>query len=748
MVLTNRSPRAASRLASIGLLLMAVVVIPAGVRGAAEPRDEQLPAVPIAAPATDQKPLGKVPTAPTPPVQNDKNDQPSVGREKPQPFSEELKRWQGTFKVSKWWRSDKWPAEPAEFQTWQWTIKDQEIVWQRPNHDDLRLSFTVDAAKSPAQIDLTFLNGPDKGQKCLGIYFASRHQIQLTFQEPGAKVERPTSRPGSGHTSLLLDRADILPVADEITALQGVWKFDIYYSDWWPERISDPPISWSKWRWTVKGNEIHWTGMKVPDVKLSFTLDPSKSPRQIDVTFLDGPHKGKKLLGMYEFFADDGCHICFADPEAKIARPTENAYSTGLGQTMISIERVSPEKPAVDAPPGIGKALDRGPEIDAAIARLRKLGAFVREFHPRGDPQYWVQIITTGLNATNTKKSLGFDDANLADVEFIARGVALQLHLRNTSVTSAGLARLASAARIDLLELSDGDIDNEILKVLPKLPLRGSLGLQSDRFTNAGIQPVSECRELTGVSLGGNLSDDSLAHLVGLPKLQSVSLSSRFTREAFDFLGRIEGLTNLDASELNPDLDDLKQIPKLRTLSLSGRKYNDEAAQAIADNFKSLESAYLRGTSITNAGVRQLAMIKTLKILTLDDSRVDDGIAASIRKMKQLTWLSVENCAIGDGTLAALSECPDMWYVFLVNTRVTDKGIAHLAKLKRPLALYLAECKSVTDGSIESLAHLSKSPDLHISLERSGITEQGARQLQAALPDAQISWGIPRVPLK
>jgi hypothetical protein len=320
--------------------------------------------------------------------------------------------------------------------------------------------------------------------------------------------------------------------------------------------------------------------------------------------------------------------------------------------------------------------------------------------------------------------------------------------LRNTSVTSAGLARLASAARIDMLELSDGDIDNETLKVLPKLPLRGFLGLQSDRLTNAGIQPVSECRELTGVSLGGNLSNDSLEHLVGLPKLQSVSLGRHFTRGAFDFLGRMGGLTNLDASELNPDLDDLKRIPKLRTLSLSGRKYNDEAAQAIADNFKSLESAYLRGTSITNAGVEQLAKIKTLKILTLDDSLVDDGMADSIRKMKQLTWLSVENCAVGDDTLAALSECPDMWYVFLVHTGVSDKGVAHLPKLKKPLALYLAECKSVTDASIESLAQLSKSRDLHISLQRSGITEAGARRLQSALPDAQISWGIPKVPLK
>jgi len=113
---------------------------------------------------------------------------------------------------------------------------------------------------------------------------------------------------------------------------------------------------------------------------------------------------------------------------------------------MVSIEKVAPE-PSADAPshPSEDKGKDRGPEIDAAIARLRKLGAFVREFHPRGDPQYWVQIISTGLGPTNTKEALGFDDANLADVEIIGRGVALQLHLRNTSVTSAGLARLLPA---------------------------------------------------------------------------------------------------------------------------------------------------------------------------------------------------------------------------------------------------------------------------------------------------------------
>jgi uncharacterized protein (TIGR03067 family) len=730
LVLENRSPRIASRSAFVCLALLAAAVIPAGVRGLEDDDPPQAASakvetkVAIKPRATQEKPADG--------AQNVQKEQPAAAAHQPVP--KELKLLQGTFKPERW-QSDKWPAKPEEFQTWQWTMRGQEINWIRPKQETIRLSFTIDATKSLPEIDLTFLNGPDKGEKCQGVYLASRHKIDLWFQEPGAKGDRPKAAGDAlvrGQTFVRFVPAEVLPVADELQALQGTWKFEIYYSDWWPERISDPPISWSKWRWTIKGNEVTWTGMKVPDVKLSFTIDPSKSPRQIDMTFLDGPHKGKKLLGMYEFYyAEDGCHICFADPDAKVDRPTENSYSTNEGRTMVSIEKVPPEKPAAaPAPPAEGKVKDRDPEIDAAIARLRKQGAMVREFHPRSHPEHWVQVTSNN-----------FDDENLEDVEIISRGVPLYFHLDHSSVTPAGLIRLASASRINQLELSGDNIDDALLKSLPKLPLQGQLGLYSDKLTDAGIRAVADCRKLTAITLDGKqLTNACLEHLTGLPELQRVALGKNFTRGAFDVLSRLESLTILDVTELKPELSDLKKVPKLKTLSLSGKKYDDEAARTIADTFKSLDSVYLRHTSITNAGVEHLSRIKTLKILTLDDSLVDDGMAESIRKMKQLTWLSLEHCAIGDDTLAALSECPDMWYVFLVQTQVTDKGLANLPKLKKPLSLYLAHCKSVTDDGIKSLSQLTDSPNLHIALWGSSVTEKGYNELKAALPKAQIRW--------
>lgn len=255
----------------------------------------------------------------------------------------DLSLLQGIFNVEKW-TSERWPAKPDELQKWQWTVQGEEVTWTRPGQEKVSLSFTIDASKPLPEIDLTFLDGPDKGEKCRGVYLASRHEVVICFQDPGENVHRPTylgTKPGSHHTAISLVPARMPPVAEEIEALGGQWKFDIYYSDWWPARISNPPIRKGAWRWSFKGNEIAWTGMKIDDVRISFTLDPSKSPKQIDLTFLDGPYKGKALRGIYKFGFGNSCDICAADPDANADRPTFFGYATNSGHTWISLKRVA-----------------------------------------------------------------------------------------------------------------------------------------------------------------------------------------------------------------------------------------------------------------------------------------------------------------------------------------------------------------------------------------------------------------------
>jgi hypothetical protein len=394
-------------------------------------------------------------------------------------------------------------------------------------------------------------------------------------------------------------------------------------------------------------------------------------------------------------------------------------------------------------------ARERAKEIDAAIARLRDLGAFVREFHPRDNPQYWVQIVSTGVGETTRKTAEDFNDAAMNDVEIIGRGVKMHLHLRHTSITSAGLQRLTSVGTIERLELTGSNVDGALLKCLPKLPLQG-LAVDSDVLTDDGLRPLAECRNLASISVNGRqLTNDSLEYLVRLPKLEGVSLGKNFTAQSFDILAPLKNLKEVEAAwQATPRLSDFTNFPNLRRLTVTGIDQDDETALTIADTFKSLEQAYLRETSITNAGVDHLSRLEMLKVLTLDGARIDDEVADSIRKMKRLQWLSVERCAVGDTTLVAISQCPNVWYLSFSETNVTDEGLAELGKLKKLHVLYLTSCKSVTDDSVEVLSRMSDAEGLLLNLQDSGITEKGARQLQHALPRAQIVWGIPPVTLR
>src|SRR5262249_41693389 len=131
---------------------------------------------------------------------------------------------------------------------------------------------------------------------------------------------------------------------EDLLALQGVWEFDLYYSDWWPERINNPPLSRANWRWSVKGDQIRWSGMKIADVNLSFVVDHSKLPWTIDLTFVDGPHKGRIVRGIYEFNTQGVWQMCFADPDAGIERPAKISYDTGAGRTMTVLKRMASAK--------------------------------------------------------------------------------------------------------------------------------------------------------------------------------------------------------------------------------------------------------------------------------------------------------------------------------------------------------------------------------------------------------------------
>ncbi len=279
---------------------------------------------------------------------------PPMGLEslKPDPKLKNLEPFQGN------WAMDICDSEVKEFGTaqevvrnWRWAIHGNEIKWARSSGEIWKLSFDIDATKSPKEIDLTFLDGPHKGEKCMGIYEwggANQKMLLMSVQDPGAKVARPNSisMTGGGHTSLIF----LQPVAPnetekELASLQGTWRFEIIQTDGWPKPAGKGPDQFGQGddrQWIVKGNEIQWLAPEGEEIKLTFTLDPTKAPKQIDATFLNGPHKGKKCTGIYERGGLKGVilWLCLNDPGTVAPRPTRVSYSSREGRTMIGLDKV------------------------------------------------------------------------------------------------------------------------------------------------------------------------------------------------------------------------------------------------------------------------------------------------------------------------------------------------------------------------------------------------------------------------
>lgn len=105
----------------------------------------------------------------------------------------------------------------------------------------------------------------------------------------------------------------------------------------------------------MKGNEITWTSRNGEEIKATFTIDSRKSPKEIDLTFLSGPHKGETCLGIYQrgdhdpglyqkgdLLDENNLWLCLADPGSNAARPKNLSYGWQEGRSLLSFYPIEP----------------------------------------------------------------------------------------------------------------------------------------------------------------------------------------------------------------------------------------------------------------------------------------------------------------------------------------------------------------------------------------------------------------------
>ena len=94
-----------------------------------------------------------------------------------------------------------------------------------------------------------------------------------------------------------------------------------------------------KARLEVKGDEMTWNSGGGGVRKSKIRLDPSKSPKEIDITALDGPGPGTTYPGIYSLEKGQ-LRLCYSRTKD---RPKE--FKTGRGelQELVILERVKPK---------------------------------------------------------------------------------------------------------------------------------------------------------------------------------------------------------------------------------------------------------------------------------------------------------------------------------------------------------------------------------------------------------------------
>ena len=201
----------------------------------------------------------------------------------------------------------------------------------------------LDESASPKTFDLTFTAGPEKGNMNWGIYELTGDDWKLCLATRGG--ERPTrfaTEPGTGHALQTLKRgepgttvtaATEAPAAEApagsgpATELEGEWSMVSGFMDGNP--IERSMVKYGKR--VTRGNQttVQFGGQVF--MKATFTLDPSKMPREIDFVHTEGMHKGKTQLGIYEC---DGKKLKLSSATPGQPRPADFEVRKGDGKTV------------------------------------------------------------------------------------------------------------------------------------------------------------------------------------------------------------------------------------------------------------------------------------------------------------------------------------------------------------------------------------------------------------------------------
>jgi uncharacterized protein (TIGR03067 family) len=123
-------------------------------------------------------------------------------------------------------------------------------------------------------------------------------------------------------------------VQKEYDRFEGTWVMESFTVDGTPTPIEN----FANFRMTLKGEKFS-TISEEGKTDGTYKIDPTKTPKTIDITFKGGPLDGMTMLGVYELEGDT-YKVCL--PAGGKERPKELASKPGSGLILEVLKRVKP----------------------------------------------------------------------------------------------------------------------------------------------------------------------------------------------------------------------------------------------------------------------------------------------------------------------------------------------------------------------------------------------------------------------
>lgn len=289
---------------------------------------------------------------------------------------------------------------------------------------------------------------------------------------------------------------------------------------------------------------------------------------------------------------------------------------------------------------------DVGLESLAPLSGVRELNLYFAEFVSEfglANLKQWKSLERLNLRGTMVRSRV-FE--TLAGFENLR-----ELDLSHTRITDDGIDALASLGRLESLAIGSNRLDGLALEALKLLPSLRELDLRGVQRVDSGLWGMALNRrnlerlcELTGLEvllLGGATITDVGADRPGREDAERAELLH------MELLASLKKLRRLDLSRQPVTVDGiafLGELPELRELNLGQCSRIDDRAAELLAALKGLESVYLAGTGLTDAGLAKLKALP-LERLALGGEGVSEEAAARYRAARPettLTWFDSE----------------------------------------------------------------------------------------------------------